>query len=129
MMKLLFELRPVEHLEATVDYYRGLGLDPFAWPDDDTALLAPSDGLPTIALVCDPAEAALGPGGVYDVRDVDTFFEDHRYLDWLIAPVRTALGRYAVFADRTGTCIRLLDPDPHLWNSADPASQLYAVAG
>jgi hypothetical protein len=128
-MKLLFELRPVEHLEASVDYYRGLELEPLGWPDDDTALLAPRDGLPTIALVRDPAEAALGPGGVYDVGDVDTFFEDHQDLDWLIAPIRTALGRYAVFADRTGACIRVLDPDPHQWNFCDLSSQLFAVAG
>jgi hypothetical protein len=128
-MKLLFELRPVEHLEASVDYYRGLGLEPLGWPDDDTALLAPRGGLPTIALVRDPAEVALGPGGVYDVGDVDTFFEDHRDLDWLIAPIPTALGRYAVFADRTGTCIRLLDPDPHLGTSSGVVSELHAVSG
>jgi hypothetical protein len=42
-MKLLFELRPVEHLEASVDYYRELGLEPIAWPSDDSALLG---GLP-----------------------------------------------------------------------------------
>jgi len=33
-VKLLFELRPVEHLEASVDYYRELGLVPLSWPDD-----------------------------------------------------------------------------------------------
>ena len=35
-MKLLFELRPVDHLDASVDYYRSLGLEPLGWPDDDT---------------------------------------------------------------------------------------------
>ncbi|MEU4393895.1 hypothetical protein [Kribbella sp. NPDC023855] len=128
-MKLLFEFRPVEHLEASVDYYRGLGLDPLGWPDDDTALLGPSGGDPTIVLIRDPAEAALGCGGVYDVGDVDTFFSDHPELDWLIAPVSGSLGRYAVFADRTGTCIRLLDPDPHLGSAAGFTSTLYAIAG
>jgi hypothetical protein len=112
-MKLLFELRPVEHLEASVDYYRGLGLQPLAWPSDDTALLGRRQGeQPTIALVRDPAEAALGAGGVYDVGDLDTFFENHAELDWLLSPAHGPLGRYAVFADRTGTAIRLLDPSP-----------------
>ncbi|TDD27732.1 hypothetical protein E1218_09395 [Kribbella turkmenica] len=111
-MKLLFELRPVEHLEASVDYYRGLGLEPIAWPSDDTALLGERGHRPTIALVRDPAEGALGGGGVYDVGDVDTFFEEHRDLDWLLSPADSPLGRYAVFADRTGTAVRLLDPAP-----------------
>lgn len=128
-MKLLFEIRPVEHLEASVDYYRALGLEPLGWPDDDAALLAPRGGEATIVLVRDPAEAALGCGGVYDVGDVDTFFDDHPDLDWLIAPITCPLGRYAVFADRTGTCIRLLDPDPHLGTAAFDAFSLYAMAG
>jgi hypothetical protein len=127
-MKLLFELRPVDHLEASVDYYRSIGLTPVAWPDDDTALLAPTDGQATIALIRDPAEAALGAGGVYDVGDVDSFFETHADLDWLVAPAPSPLGRYAVFADRTGTCIRILDPAPHLHQSAGASSGLYAVA-
>ena len=128
-MKLLFELRPVEHLEASVDYYRGLGLDPVGWPDDDTALLAPRDGEATIVLVRDPAEAALGCGGVYDVGDVDAFFDSHPERDWLIAPMSGSLGRYAVFSDRTGTCIRLLDPDPHLGAARGRSFPVYAVAG
>ncbi len=111
-MKLLFELRPVDHLEASVDYYRELGLEPIAWPGDDTALLGARGHRPAIALVRDPAEGALGTGGVYDVGDIDTFFEDHRELDWLLSPADSPLGRYAVFADRTGTAIRLLDPAP-----------------
>jgi catechol 2,3-dioxygenase-like lactoylglutathione lyase family enzyme len=111
-MKLLFELRPVDHLEASVDYYRELGLEPIAWPSDDTALLGARGHRPTIALVRDPAEGALGTGGVYDVGDIDTFFEDHRELDWLLSPADSPLGRYAVFADRTGTAIRVLDPAP-----------------
>jgi hypothetical protein len=128
-MKLLFELRPVDHLDASVDYYRSIGLTPVGWPDDDTALLAPPGGGATIVLVRDPAEAALGSGGVYDVGDVDAFFEAHPDLDWLVAPGPSPLGRYAVFADRTGTCIRLLDPAPHLYQSAGASYGLYAVAG
>jgi hypothetical protein len=128
-MKLLLEFRPVEHLEASVEYYRGLGLEPLGWPDDDTALLAPRGGQATLALVRDPAEAALGTGGVYDVGDVDEFFDSHRDLDWLIAPITTALGRYAVFADRTGTCIRLLDPNPHLGTASADSFSVYAMAG
>jgi hypothetical protein len=112
-MKLLFELRPVEHLEASVDYYRTLGLEPLAWPGDDAALLSPvGSNTPTIALMRDPAEAALGAGGVYDVGDLTTFFDEHRDLDWLLPPADSPLGRYAVFADRTGTAIRLLEPPP-----------------
>jgi hypothetical protein len=128
-MKLLFELRPVEHLEATVDYYRELGLDPLGWPDDETALLGPAGGPPTLVLVHDPAEAALGTGGVYEVGDVDTFFEARPQLDWLIAPISTPLGRYAVFADRTGSCIRVLDPDPRLGMTVYPLEPLYALTG
>lgn len=129
-MKLLFELRPVDHLDASVDYYRGVGLEAVAWPDDDTALLAPSSGgAATIVLVRDPAEAALGSGGVYDVGDVDAFFEAHADLDWLVAPAPSPMGRYAVFADRTGACIRLLDLAPHLPASGDRPPTLYAVAG
>ena len=127
-MKLLFEVRPVEHLEASVDYYRGLGLETMGWPDDETALLGPHEGTATIVLVRDPAEAALGAGGVYDVGDVDEFYAEHRELDWLIAPVSTALGRYAVFADRTGTCFRVLDPDPHLGTETGASFRLYAAA-
>lgn len=127
-MKLLFELRPVDHLDASVDYYRSIGLEAVAWPNDDTALLAPSGGAATIALVRDPAEGALGSGGVYDVGDVDAFFEAHPDLDWLVAPAPSPLGRYAVFADRTGACIRLLDPALHLSDSAGVPSSLYAVA-
>ncbi|MEU0096572.1 hypothetical protein [Kribbella sp. NPDC006257] len=128
-MKLLFELRPVDHLEATVDYYRSLGLEPLGWPDDDTAMLGARDGDPTIVLVRDPAESALGAGGVYDVGDVAEFFAEHPGLDWLMAPVRTPLGWYAVFADRTGACIRLLDPSPRLWRAGRSSADLYAVAG
>jgi hypothetical protein len=127
-MKLLFEVRPVEHLEASVDYYRGLGLETLGWPDDETALLGVRAGRPTIVLVRDPAEAALGAGGVYEVGDVDEFYQSHGELDWLIAPISTALGRYAVFADRTGLCIRLLDPDPHLGTAAGTTFRQYAVA-
>ena len=128
-MKLLFELRPVEHLEASVDYYRDLGLTPIAWPSDDTALLGPGiGGRPTLALIRDPAEGALGTGGVYDVGDVDTFFADHRDLDWLLSPADSPLGRYAVFADRTGTAIRLLDPAPGLDTTSHAAPATYAAA-
>ncbi|MEV6285652.1 hypothetical protein [Kribbella sp. NPDC051770] len=128
-MKLLLEVRPVEHLEASVEYYRGLGLVAVGWPDDETALLAAPGSEATIVLVRDPAEAALGAGGVYDVGGVDDFYRTHEELDWLIAPVSTALGRYAVFADRTGTCVRLLDPDPHLGAVGGTAFRLYAAAG
>lgn len=130
-MKLLFELRPVEHLEASVEYYRGLDLEPIAWPDDDSALLAPRRAdQPTLVLVRDPAEAALGTGGVYDVGGVDDFYRAHPSLDWLIAPIDSALGRYAVFADRTGAPIRLLDPAPQLSSPAAAARPvIYAVAG
>ncbi|QNE22696.1 hypothetical protein F1D05_38370 [Kribbella qitaiheensis] len=128
-MNLLFELRPVDHLEASVDYYRSLGLDPLAWPDDDTALLGPSGGRPTILLVRDPAESALGVGGVYDVGEVRAFFADHPELDWLMSPIETPLGCYAVFADRTGTCIRLLDPALPQEMREDRWQGLYAVAG
>ena len=110
-MKLLFELRPVEHLEASVDYYRTLGLIPLTWPSDDSALLGTAhDAHPVLALVQDPAEGALGTGGVYDAGDLDAFFEQHTELDWLLTPGDGPFGRYAVFADRTGTAIRLLDP-------------------
>jgi hypothetical protein len=37
-VKPLFQLCRVEHLEATVEYYRDLGLRPLAWPDDETVL-------------------------------------------------------------------------------------------
>jgi hypothetical protein len=127
-MRLLFELRPVDHLDASVDYYRSIGLETAGWPDDNTVLLAPSGGSATIVLVRDLAEAALGSGGVYDVGDVDAFFDAHGDLDWLVAPATSSLGRYAVFADRTGTCIRLLDPAPHLGGSAGLPSGIYAVA-
>lgn len=111
-MRLLFELRPVEHLEASVEYYRDLGLVPLSWPDDDTVLLGPDRrGAPTIMLVRDSTEAALRPGGVYDVGDLDAFFARHPELDWLITPTDHAAGRYAVFADRTGASVRLLSPD------------------
>ncbi|ADB31007.1 hypothetical protein Kfla_1913 [Kribbella flavida DSM 17836] len=126
-MKLLFELRPVDHLEASVDYYRELGLEPMAWPDDDTVLLAPLGAAePTLALMRDPAEAALGTGGVYEVGDVDEYYADHPDLDWLVAPADSTLGRYAVFADRTGLPMRLLDPDPRV--PAGAAGWLTAVA-
>jgi hypothetical protein len=92
-------------------------------------MLGPRDGAPTTVLVRDPGESALGVGGVYDVGDVGAFFGDHPDLDWLMAPVRTPLGWYVVFADRTGTCIRLLDPSPHLPSAAAPSTNLYAVAG
>jgi hypothetical protein len=128
-MKLLFELRPVEHLEASVDYYRGIGPEPLGWPDDETALLVPPAGDATIMLVRDPAEAALGSGGVYEVGDVDVFFDDHPELDWLIAPITSSLGRYAVFADRTGTCVRPLDPNPHLGTASADSFPVYAIAG
>ncbi|MEJ1105905.1 MULTISPECIES: hypothetical protein [unclassified Kribbella] len=127
-MKLLFELRPVEHLEASVDYYRDLGLEPIAWPSDDSALLGARGRQPTIALVRDPAEGALGPGGVYDVGDIDSFFADHRDLDWLLSPADSPLGRYAVFADRTGTAIRLLDPAPGERAAAGDAERRLARA-
>jgi len=39
-MKLLFELRPVDHLDAGVDDYHSLELEPLGWPDD-TAMLGP----------------------------------------------------------------------------------------
>ena len=42
-MKLLFELRPVDHLDAGMDDYRSLGLEPLGWPDDDTTMLGPRD--------------------------------------------------------------------------------------
>jgi catechol 2,3-dioxygenase-like lactoylglutathione lyase family enzyme len=110
-MKPLFQLCPVEHLEATVDYYRELGLRPLDWPDDDTVLLGrDTTGEPIIALVRDPDESALRAGGVFDAGDVDDFYAEHPELDWLLPPTDRSFGRYAVFADRTGTAIRLLDP-------------------
>ncbi|TCO40576.1 hypothetical protein EV646_117117 [Kribbella antiqua] len=127
-MKLLLELRPVEHLDASVEYYRDLGLEPIAWPSDDTALLGPHGRRPTLALVRDPAECALGTGGVYDVGDVDTFFQNHPALDWLLSPADTPLGRYAVFSDRTGTPIRLLDPALGLDTPTPTAPTAYATA-
>ena len=110
------------------------------------AVHLPSDlGRAGRASACDPAvdevsisrvgsgntrpSGALGSGGVYDVGDVDAFVEAHHDLDWLIAPITTSLGRYAGFADRTGACIRLLDPAPHLGTATSYFSPLYAVAG
>jgi hypothetical protein len=65
---------------------------------------------------------------VYDVGDVDTFFQNHRALDWLLSPADTPLGRYAVFSDRTGTPIRLLDPALGLDTPTPAAPTAYATA-
>ncbi|MFC0624618.1 hypothetical protein [Kribbella deserti] len=113
-MKLLFELRPVEHLDASVDYYRDLGLYPLSWPDDETVLLGSDRSEPpTLMLVRDPVESALRSGAIYEVGDVDTFYAQHLDLDWLVPPTDRSTGRYAVFADRTGTAVRLLDYRPY----------------
>lgn len=129
-MKLLFELRPVEHLDASVDYYRDLGLVPMSWPDDDTVLLGSSRSeRPTLMLVRDPVESALRSGAIYEVGDVDAFYAEHRGLDWLVPPSDRSTGRYAVFADRTGAAVRLLDYRPYEQRLGDLARPTLAAVG
>ncbi|GAA1578419.1 hypothetical protein GCM10009789_34920 [Kribbella sancticallisti] len=100
----------VEHLDASVDFYRELGLVPVWWPDDDSVLLATGPAeVPMIMLSRNCDETRLGPGGVFAIDDLDEFHRRHPDLDWLVAPVDGSVGRYAAFGDRTGVPIRLVD--------------------
>lgn len=128
-MKLLFELRPVEHLDASVEYYRDLGLLPMSWPDDETVLLgADRSERPMLMLVRDPVESVLRSGAIYEVGDVDAFYTEHRSLDWLVPPSDRSTGRYAVFADRTGAAVRLLDYRPYEQRAGDLKRPALATA-
>lgn len=100
----------VEHLEASVEYYRGLGLIPAWWPDEESVVLSTEPHSRTLVLLSrDSNETLLGPGGVFAVDDLDDFFRRHGHLDWLVEPVDGSIGRYAAFADRTGVPVRLVD--------------------
>ena len=110
-MRLLMVMYGVEHLEASVDYYRDLGLVPAWWPDEEAVVLStdPPSSRILIMLSRDSNETMLGPGGVFAVDDLDGFYRTHDSLDWLVDPVDGSIGRYAAFADRTGVPVRLVD--------------------
>lgn len=109
-LELLLMMQGVDHLEASVDYYRELGLSPVWWPDEDSVVLSACRGRPaSLLLTSDPAETMLGPGGLYVVDRLDDFFQRHPRLDWLVKPSDRPFGRYAVLADRTGIPVRLVE--------------------
>jgi catechol 2,3-dioxygenase-like lactoylglutathione lyase family enzyme len=109
-MRLLMMMYSVDHLEASVDFYRQLGMVPIWWPNDEAVVLSTGvDSAAMIMLTRDTNETLLGPGGVFSVEDVDSLRRCHHTLDWLIEPVDCSIGRYAAFADRTGVPIRLVD--------------------
>lgn len=123
-MRLLSTMYPVEHLDASVEYYRALGLTPVWWPDDASAILASGVGDPAVVMLThDPIESPLGPGAVIAVADVDEFLRQHPTLDWLIKPSSRPIGRYAAFADRTGQTVRLLD-----YSEEPEAAAVFGVA-
>lgn len=100
----------VEHLEASVDYYRDLGLIPAWWPDEESVVLSTEPHSRTLVMLSRVSnETMLGPGGVFAVDDLDDFYRTHDGLDWLVEPVEGSIGRYAAFADRTGVPVRLVD--------------------
>jgi hypothetical protein len=109
-LELLLMMHGVDHLEASIDYYRVLGLTPTWWPDEESVVLSTCRlKPPSILLTRDTSESLLGPGGLFAVDYLDAFFERNTGLDWLVKPTDRAIGRYAVLADRTGAPVRLLD--------------------
>lgn len=100
----------VDHVEASVDYYRDLGLIPAWWPDEESVVLSTDPHSRTLVMLSRVSnETMLGPGGVFAVDDLDGFYRTHEDLDWLVEPVDGSIGRYAAFADRTGVPVRLVD--------------------
>lgn len=83
---------PVENLEASVEFYCDAGLQPVWWPDDTEVVLAAGLSSPAaLMLVNDPTESSAGCGGVFWLRHIDRYHQDHPGLDWLLAPADRAL--------------------------------------
>lgn len=109
-MRLLVVVYPVDHLEASVEYYRLAGLRPVWWPDDTSVVLASDLSSPAaLLLVNDPVETTAGAGGMFLLRNLDGYHQAHPDLDWIQEPVDRNIGRYASFFDRSGHAVRLLE--------------------
>jgi hypothetical protein len=109
-LELIAMMHGVDHLEASIDYYRELGLIPIWWPDEDCVVLSSHrDRPPSLVLSGDTEESLLGASGLFAIDGLDMFFRRHQNLDWLVRPTDRAIGRYGVLADRTGTPLRLVE--------------------
>lgn len=107
-MNLTFLYQPVSNLDEAVTFYRDvLGLDE-AWREgDETAAFAlPDTG---IQLMLDASSAnSGGPGGFYEVENVDDFYAARRdSAKWVTPPEDLPPIRYAAFTDPAGNLFRI----------------------
>jgi catechol 2,3-dioxygenase-like lactoylglutathione lyase family enzyme len=108
-MKLTFLYHPVTDLDVAVGFYRDvLGWDE-AWREGtSTAAFAIPDSSVQVMLDASDPDDDGGPGGFYEVADVDAFHVDHRdSVNWVELPQDLPPIRFASFTDPTGTLFRI----------------------
>lgn len=109
-MRLGFVLYPETDLSSAVQRWQRCGLQVLWWPDDETVILGqPGGTLAQVMLEDHPAEHRLGHGAVFIVEAVDRFRAEHVTLNWLLEPCDVPAGRYAAYAEPSGSAVRILD--------------------
>ncbi|MFJ7639997.1 VOC family protein [Peribacillus sp. NPDC097225] len=107
-MKLAFLCHPVKYLKGSSRYYREvLGFEE-AWQEGDhtVALKLPGSD---VQLMLEDDEEGYSAGGVFIVDSVDRFYHENSTLDFVKEPCDIPPGRYAIFQDRSGNPIRIID--------------------
>ena len=107
-MKLTFLYHPVINLDEAVTFYRDvLGLDE-AWREgEETAAFALPDSTVQVMIDASGADSG-GPGGFYEVDDVDAFYSARREsVTWIAPPGDLPPIRFAAFTDPAGNCFRI----------------------
>lgn len=125
---LAFMMHPVEDLNTALRMYcDDLGFREILRPDDATVLLAEAhSGQPTIMLEDDPFERRLGPGGVFLVPSLESWWRQKPgRLTPLLDPTDIPVGQYGVVSRPGGYALRLFD----LTNATDAVRRLFESGG
>ena len=107
-MKLIFLSYPVKDLKEALKFYRdNFGMEE-AWREGEHTAALKLEGT-DVQLMLEQEDIELGPGGVFLVDSVDSFYEEHSDLEFIQKPFDIPPGRFATFKDNNGNLLRLID--------------------
>lgn len=109
-MKLAFLSLPVKNMDSAVAFYRDvLGMEE-AWREGATTVALRTNADVQLLLEQEEEEHQFGPGGIYIVENVETFYQQNKAsLHFVQEPIDIPPGKYAIFTDDTGNPIRIID--------------------